>query len=100
MFGVQASACPGRAERSLRNPPLKRGQNCRNQRVQITLEAQMRDLMNWRFRIGVDRDDMFAVSHAGQVMTRAGDPAGNIKIRFHSAACLPDLSRLWNPAEV
>ena len=48
----------------------------------------------------VDRNNMFAVAHAGKVMRRSRNAAGNVEIRFHGLARLSHLALLRQPAKV
>src|SRR5579871_6071288 len=58
---------------------------------QIGDEAVIGDLENRRFLILVDGDDHFRILHAGEMLDRAGNADGKIKLGRHHFAGLADL---------
>ena len=54
-------------------------------------DAVVGQLENRRVGVGVDRDDMLRGAHTGQMLDRAADTAGDVNLRRHDLAGLPDL---------
>src|SRR5215212_5800064 len=54
-------------------------------------EAVIRNLENRRFLVLVDGDDDLRILHAGEMLDRARDADGDVEVRRHHLAGLPDL---------
>src|SRR5436190_9810398 len=63
----------------------------RNRLVEIGNQAVIGDLEDRRVFILVDGDDHLGVLHAGEMLDRAGNADGDIKLRGHHLAGLADL---------
>jgi hypothetical protein len=59
--------------------------------VQVTHYAIVRDAENWSFGIGVNGQYFPGFFHAGQMLYRSGDAAGNIELWSYRGSGLPDL---------
>ena len=68
--------------------------------MEIRDQGEVRDFEDWRVRIGVDRDDVASFGDAGEMVTRAADPAGEIECGSDRLAGLPHLALAIDPAEI
>src|SRR5262245_741586 len=58
---------------------------------QISDDAEVGEVEDGRLGVLVDRHDRLGRLHAGPVLDRAGDAQGDVELRVHRLACLPDL---------
>ena len=72
----------------------------RDDLVQVADDPVMRHGEDRRRRIGVDRDDLLALGHAGAMLHGAADAAGNVELRTDRDARLADLVIVIDPARV
>ena len=61
---------------------------------QVCNQTEIRDLKDRRFFVFVDRHDDFAVFHTGQMLNRAGNTYGNIKLWRDNLAVCPTCQSL------
>src|SRR5574344_608897 len=71
-----------------------------NDDIEVADDAVVRDLEDRRVLVRVDRDDLRGVLHAGEVLDRARDAAGDEERGTDRDAGLPDLALVLAVAEV
>src|SRR5512143_920767 len=67
---------------------------------EITRHTIAREFEDRGFGIFVDCDDDFRGAHAGLMLNRAADTAGDVQIGRNGLARLTHLMRIWNPAGI
>src|SRR4051812_23369264 len=68
--------------------------------VEVAHDAEVGELEDRCVRVLVDRDDVLRALHADLVLDRARDAGGEVELRRHRLAGLPDLARVREPAGV
>ena len=96
---------PGPGSVTVGSPPsallgLHRGRRLGQDREQVADDAEVDELEDRRLLVLVDGDDRLGRLHAGPVLDRARDAAGDVELRRHLLAGLADLRRVRVPAGV
>src|SRR5262249_30669997 len=68
--------------------------------VQVTDDAEIRELEDWRVGVLVDGEDVLRVLHPDLVLDRPGDTGGQVQLRRDRLAGLADLGRVGVPPGV
>src|SRR6516162_9224782 len=97
-LGIAARARGGPIPRITRASQL--GRELRNDLEEIADQPVVRNLEDRRLGVLVDRDDHLAVLHPGEMLDRTGDTDGDVKVRSHNLARLPDLIVVGHVARI